>query len=109
MNERKEILEIELQNVLKNLVKFYNPDKIILFGSMVDGEIKSFSDIDLVVIKEIKEKFWERLINISKFLSRKVGMDILVYTPDEFDYLCQNRRFFKREILQKGKIIYERR
>jgi len=33
-------------------------------------------------------------------------MDILIYTPEEFKQLSENRLFFKNEILKKGKVIY---
>jgi hypothetical protein len=40
-------------------------------------------------------------------LQPRVGIDILVYTPVEFENLCKERAFFREEILGKGKILYE--
>jgi hypothetical protein len=37
-----------------------------------------------------------------------VGTDILVYMPEEFERLRQERPFFREEILAKGVIVYER-
>ena len=37
-----------------------------------------------------------------------MGIDILVYNPQEFEALCRTRRFFREEILGKGRLIYER-
>jgi hypothetical protein len=36
-------------------------------------------------------------------------VDILVYTPEEFAQLSQERTFVRQEILAKGKVIYERK
>jgi hypothetical protein len=33
---------------------------------------------------------------------------VLVYTPTEFEQLSQERPFVRREIVAKGKVIYER-
>ncbi len=33
---------------------------------------------------------------------------MLVYTPKEFEQLSQERAFVRREIVAKGKLIYER-
>ena len=33
---------------------------------------------------------------------------LLVYTPTEFEQLSQERPFVRREIVAKGKVIYER-
>jgi len=47
----------------------------------------------------------ERSKELFLLLKPKVGMDILVYTPEEFRQLSE-RRFFKEEIIGKG-VIYE--
>ena len=38
----------------------------------------------------------------------RVGVDVLVYTPREFEQLSQERAFLREEIVAKGKVIYER-
>jgi hypothetical protein len=39
-----------------------------------------------------------------------VGVDYLVYTPQEFDRLASDKGnpFFQHEILEKGQVLYER-
>jgi predicted nucleotidyltransferase len=46
---------------LINLLKPYDPEKIILFGSRARGEADSYSDYDVVVIKTTDRPFLERL------------------------------------------------
>jgi len=72
-----------------------------------EEQIHDWSDIDLVIIEKTKLPFFQRLRKVRKLLRPKVGTDILVYTPEEFDLLCQERQFFKEEILAKGRVIYE--
>jgi predicted nucleotidyltransferase len=106
--DRRKILQKEVEEFVDRIKKAYVPDKIILFGSVATGKAKENSDIDIIIIKETEKKFWERLREISKYCSREIGMDVLVYTPEEFEKLSQDREFFKQEVLMKGKIIYER-
>ena len=88
-----------------------SPDKIILFGSYAYGTPNENSDIDLFIIKDIKkEKVRDYKLKARKQLrelitQNKIGFDILV-ASDEF---IKNRDdyFYKVDILQNGKLIYE--
>lgn len=105
---RETLLENELKAFVDCAKKNYQPEKIILFGSLASGKVTNISDLDLIVVAKTKEDFWTRLLNISKYCSHKVGMDVLVYTPEEFTDLINSRSFFRREIQQKGKVIYDK-
>jgi uncharacterized protein len=106
--ERKQLLEQELKRYLGLLTLHDQPDQVILFGSLVTGEIHPASDIDLVIVKETRLPFWQRLRETRRLLQPQVGTDILVYTPNEFEQLQRERPFFRDEILSKGKVVYER-
>jgi predicted nucleotidyltransferase len=106
--ERKQLLEQELKRYLGLLRLHDQPNQVILFGSLVTGEIHPDSDIDLVIVKETTLSFWQRLRETRRLLQPQVGTDILVYTPNEFEQLRRERPFFQDEILSKGKVIYER-
>lgn len=106
---RAQQLQRELDRWLNILKTKYEPQTIILFGSLASGHLKRWSDMDLIIIKETDKPFFERIKEILLFLKPQVGVDILVYTPEEFKYLCANRAFFKQEILEKGVKIFERR
>jgi predicted nucleotidyltransferase len=108
--ERKKDLENELKRIVEIIIKNYAPEKIILFGSLASGEISEFSDIDLLVVQETKERFIERLHKVRCLTHPKEGVDFIVYTPGEVENMKhENRRFFTKEILEKGKIVYERK
>ena len=106
MNQtRLEELNNELSRIVGILINTYNPIKIILFGSLVSGDIHDFSDIDLIIVKESDKSFYERLEEVILLTMPKVGADILVYTPEEFETI-QDRLFFDEEVIKKGKVIY---
>ncbi|MFH7835457.1 MAG: nucleotidyltransferase domain-containing protein [Candidatus Aenigmatarchaeota archaeon] len=89
-------------------IKKYNPEKIILFGSGAYGELDEYSDFDFVVIKNTDKRFLERLIEVAKLIDNDLGkVDVLVYTPDEFEDMVKAGNPFIKEVLEKGKIVYE--
>jgi len=106
--QRHALLESELARYVQVLREHYAPQRILLFGSLASGQVSEWSDIDLVIIKETGRKFLDRTREVMLLLKPRVGVDILVYTPQEFSQLSQERPFLRQEILAKGKVLYER-
>ena len=97
-----------LDQILLTLKQEYQPEKVILFGSMAQGDVKEWSDLDLAIIKNTSKPFMERLEEVTLLCLVPVGVDFLVYTPAEFSQmLIENNPFIRDEIVSKGKIIYE--
>jgi len=105
---RRALLERELSRWLPLLIAYEQPDKVILFGSYCAGQVSEWSDLDLVIIKETTAPFLDRTRRVLELLKPQVGLDVLVYTPQEFEQLSQERAFVRQEIVAKGKVIYER-
>jgi predicted nucleotidyltransferase len=61
----------------------YQPQRIILFGSVARGEADAESDLDVLVIKDTAEPFMRRLEHMAELCPPGVHADILVYTPAE--------------------------
>ena len=106
------MVDIEkLQPLIVERLKPLNPDKIILFGSYAYGKPNEESDIDLFLFKDIaKEEVRKYKVQLRKQVSDlvdkyKVGFDFIVaseeYVKNREDY------FYKKDILDKGKVIYE--
>jgi len=105
---RRALLEAELARIVQVLREQYAPQRILLFGSLASGQVGEWSDIDLVIVKETDRRFLDRIREVMQLLRPQVGMDILVYTPEEFAELSRERPFVREEILQKGRVLYER-
>jgi predicted nucleotidyltransferase len=101
-------MERELDRWLPLLVAHERPEKIILFGSFCSGDLSEWSDLDLVIVKETQAPFLDRIRQVLELLKPQVGLDVLVYTPDEFERLSRDRAFVRQEILGKGRVVYER-
>ena len=105
---RRARLEAELQRFLPIVIDQMHPERIILFGSLANGQVHEWSDLDIAVIAETDLPFLDRLEQVFLLLEPHVGLDVLVYTPKEWDHLMATRLFIQQEIVQKGRVIYER-
>ncbi|RMF01147.1 MAG: nucleotidyltransferase domain-containing protein [Chloroflexi bacterium] len=107
-NQRAKQLSQTLSAVLDTLIHQYQPEKIILFGSAAAGAPASWSDLDLVIIKNTPLPFLQRSKEVALLCRAPVGVDFLVYTPDEFEtMMAENNVFIVEEVLGKGKVLYE--
>ena len=89
------------------IVQKYRPQKIILFGSFAWGKPTVDSDIDLFIIKETKMSRDKRQIKVRRLIKGELPVDILVYTPKETEKRLKMDDFFIKDILTKGKTLYE--
>lgn len=108
VQQRRALLEAEVQRYLSLLKAHVQPERVLLFGSLATGKTNAWSDIDLVIVKETDKRFLDRIKETMQLLQPQVGVDVLVYTPSEFDHLCQERAFIRDEIVGRGKVLYER-
>ncbi|MDZ4160025.1 MAG: nucleotidyltransferase domain-containing protein [Anaerolineaceae bacterium] len=99
-----------LEVIVSRIVTGVQPDKIILFGSYAYGRPTPDSDLDLLVIMETDKRPADRVVVVSRFLRpRPCPMDILVRTPEEVASALEKREHFIQTIMQRGKVLYERR
>ena len=104
---RKKI-EATIDDIKKQLVEKYKPEKIVLFGSYVWGGFGPDSDLDFLIIKEDVPYFGhQRMYEVSRLLhTEDVACDFLVGKPSEI----KNRLYlgdpFVKEIMTKGRVIY---
>ena len=96
----------ELKRIGEVLVKKYKPEKVIVFGSYALNKTHKWSDLDIVVIKNTKKKFADRIEEVLGLVKPKEATDFLVYTPSEFNEMAKNNYFVRDEVLKKGKVIY---
>jgi predicted nucleotidyltransferase len=97
-----------MQRVLRAL-RVYEPERVYVFGSAARGEEDELSDLDLVVIKQTSEPFWGRLRAVGRLLPADLGgVDLLVYTPEEFSRMLAEGNAFAEMIAEEGRLLYER-
>ena len=97
-----------LQAILKRLLDGYTPSKVIFFGSYANGMPQRDSDIDLLIVKETKERFIDRWVTVQKILTGVHGtypVDTLVLTEEIKGRLAAGDRFIQ-DIIDKGEVLY---
>ena len=104
--ERQYKLQAELKRFLPILINQFKALKIIVFGSLAGNEVSEWSDLDIVVVRDTPLRFFDRIAELIQALQPQVGVDFLVYTPEEWNHLIKESLFIRQEILEKGKELY---
>lgn len=98
-----------IDEIVSKIVREYQPEKIILFGSYAYGKPHQDSDIDLLIIKETEERPIDRRVAVRKILSNpslRTPIESLVLTPEEIRKRQTIGDQFIEEILRRGKVLY---
>ena len=101
-----ESIRIKITEIVRQIVAEYNPEKIILFGSFAWGRPGFDSDVDLLVIKNTDEGFFERNMSVRKIIDGVLPVDILVRTPEEIKKRLVLGDPFYVNIIKNGKYLY---
>jgi len=98
----------QIQAYSDEIVKKFDPDKIILFGSYAYGTPRIDSDVDMLVIMPMEGHPIEKSIDIIRATNPHFGIDLLVRPPDYLERRAKMGDVIMREIANKGKLLYER-
>lgn len=96
-----------IQNLGQQIGAQFHPEKVILFGSQAYGQPTPDSDIDLLVVMNYQGRHTTQAIKILTQLKLLAPVDLLVRTPTEVQERLALGDQFMREIIERGKVIYE--
>lgn len=109
MDTRENILKL-LDEITERICSNYKPERIVLYGSHAYGEPDEGSDIDLFIIKDDPDQPRDRRLKVRRLLRdiiREIPISPVVYTPFEVRTRLAEGDGFLREIVEKGKVLYE--
>ncbi len=92
---------------IQDIVRLFLPERIIMFGSQVYGNSTPDSDIDLLVVMPFEGKACLKALEILKLADPRFPIDLIVRTPEQIKSRLAMGDFFIKEILEKGKVLYE--
>lgn len=101
-------LQRSINEAVRQIVEGYDPDRVIVFGSVARGDVHEDSDLDLLVVKRTDRPFLRRIDEVMALIDVPIAVHVLVYTPEELDRLALEGRDFIRTALEEGRSIYER-
>ena len=102
----------QITQLVKEIADGYKPEKIYLFGSYANGIPNKDSDLDLFIVKETKTRKIYRIeevlnsLNINEF--PLIGIDFIIYTPQELEGVKNHVVNIANIALKTGKVMYER-
>ncbi|MFH1361784.1 MAG: nucleotidyltransferase domain-containing protein [bacterium] len=104
--------------IIKNAVEYIKekiaPDKIFLFGSYAKGTQTETSDLDFFIIKETPLPRFKRALSLystgkSKKIGANIGVDFIIYTPDEYEEQKNDLNSIVGEVKRTGKLVYDKK
>lgn len=103
---------INIRESFEKLLSEYQPQKIILFGSYAYGCPTIESDLDILIVKDTRENPIKRRVTVRRLLNIKdpdyPQFSSIVVTPKELDSRIRIGDQFIKEIIEKGKVLYEK-
>ncbi len=106
----KHKLNKQLNLIVKRLVKHFDPEQIILFGSHARGTAQPDSDVDLLVVLSVAGSKRAAQVQMRVALHDiSVPKDIIVATPDQVRRQKNIVGTIIRPALREGKVLYARR
>jgi len=109
MKTRRRLLENQIRRMVNRIVTRFRPERVILFGSHARGEGGPDSDVDLLVVMDVRGSKRRKAVEIGVALSDiRVPKDIIVTTPEEFEWRKEIIGTIERPAAREGRVLYAR-
>ncbi len=103
------LLQEGIREMVRRIVRGFDPEAIILFGSHARGSARPDSDVDLLVVMPVEGSKRQKQLEIRLALHGVgVAKDILVTTPEDFAWRKEVPGTVERPAAREGKILYAR-
>jgi predicted nucleotidyltransferase len=104
----RENAPIRIDEAVQKIVDRFHPVKIILFGSYARGAAGPDSDVDLLVVMEVKDSKRRQAVEIDLALSdRTFPLDLIVVTPEEFEKYRDTVGHIVYPAVREGRVLYD--
>jgi predicted nucleotidyltransferase len=110
MTDEKTAIQVRrevLDEIIRRIVEVAQPEKIVLFGSAVRGEMGPHSDLDLMVVKSgvahrgrLTGDIYMNLIGVGQ------AVDVIVVTPEDIERYRDAIGLVIKPALREGRTVY---
>ena len=97
----------DIAELAQRIAEAFRPEQIVLFGSHAYGAPTSDSDVDLLIVMPHAGKSWDAAASIRGTVRPRFPVDLLVRTPQKLRERLAMGDVFLREIVSRGKVLYE--
>jgi predicted nucleotidyltransferase len=80
--------------------------KVIAFGSVARGDPDEWSDLDLIIVAETSRPFLERFKDFAGLYDVWPRLDLLIYTPPEFERMIAEENPLVLDALREGVVLH---
>jgi transcriptional regulator with XRE-family HTH domain len=102
-------VEASIAQMARIIVERFNPERIILFGSHARGTPGPHSDVDLLVVMEVRGSKRRTAAEIGAAIHGfRFPKDIVVTTPSEFERRKDIVGTIERPAAREGRVLYAR-
>ncbi len=97
------------EEVIQQVLRIADPDRVILFGSYARGDQRRDSDLDILIVMPSSEPRQKRARPFYRALSNlPVEVDVIVYTPQEIEDWGDVPLAFITTAIREGRVLYEK-
>jgi uncharacterized protein len=107
------MLHADIQSIMdetvRRITERFHPEKIILFGSFVNGRSTPDSDLDILIVMRVEGSRRDATNEIDLMLAdRTIPMDLIVVTPEQFERQQNMLGSIIGSAVREGRVVYER-
>jgi len=104
---RKKSVNAEIREMVKRIVKQFDPGKIILFGSHARGDAGPDSDVDLLIVMPVEGSKFDKMVEIGVAIDDiPIPTDVIVTTPEDFEWRSRRVGTIEHPAAREGKVLY---
>ena len=109
MKKMEASVKNQIRRMVDRIVRQFDPERIILFGSHARGDADADSDVDLLVVMPVSGLKRDLALEIRAALRDfHVPKDIIVTAPEDFAWRKDVVGTIEYPAVQEGKVLYAR-
>ena len=103
----KKVSQKLIREMVNRIVRQFDPEKVLLFGSYATGKASPDSDVDLLVVLPFSGPKRDKRLEVRMALHDiVVSKDIIVVTPEEFAWRKDIVGTIEYPAYREGKVLY---
>jgi uncharacterized protein len=108
-NSKRTTTQAHIDRMVKRIVKRFQPEQVILFGSHARGDAGPDSDVDLLVVMDFEGAAGDKVLEIRQTLHDiLVPKDVIVTRPADFAWRKDVVGTIEWPAAREGKVLYAR-
>jgi predicted nucleotidyltransferase len=107
MRSRNGNMRAQIERMARRIVQQFAPERIILFGSHARGNAGPQSDVDLLVVMQVKGSKRQKQLEVRMALGdQPFPVDIIVSRPEDFAWRKDYVGTIEHPAWREGKVLY---